>query len=131
MKAELRNDIKECEEKIAVLQDHVSSIGFRPIVNCAVHASNIARFNPKRPLSNSEEDLNIINDDSDLNSFKFPSKRLTAKIKIASDKQRKINFTDQNKFSNLENADVGESPDTPTPVKKPAPIMLKKLDGST
>ncbi|GBL92923.1 hypothetical protein AVEN_54579-1 [Araneus ventricosus] len=133
LKASLGERVEEVKVEIAVLQEQVSSIGFCPIVNCAVHNNNIARFNAKRPLSNSDEDLNLLNDDSDLKSFKFPSKRLLAKTKNASVKESEINFADENKFSNLENedADIGESSVIPTPVKKPPPIMLKKLDNFT
>ncbi|GBO13298.1 hypothetical protein AVEN_203974-1 [Araneus ventricosus] len=112
-----RANIKEAGERIAALQEKVSNIGSCPIVNCAVHASNIARLNTKRPLSNSEEDLNMTNEDSDLNSFKYPPKKLTAKVKNVSVNQSETIPIDQNKFSNLEIDDAGESPDTPATVK--------------
>ncbi|GBM71522.1 hypothetical protein AVEN_266887-1 [Araneus ventricosus] len=53
----LLNNDKEAREKIALLQKQMSSIGFCPTVNCAIHTSNNARFNSKRSLSESEEEL--------------------------------------------------------------------------
>ncbi|GBN85617.1 hypothetical protein AVEN_188548-1 [Araneus ventricosus] len=132
-KAKIIEEARDAVEKIDLLQEQVSSVGSCPIINCAVHSSNISRFNSKRPLSNSEEDLNLDNGDPDLHNFKLPSKRLLAKAKNTSVNESEINFADENKFSNLENedVDVGESPQTPIPVKKLPPIMLKKLDNFT
>ncbi|GBN23005.1 hypothetical protein AVEN_175279-1 [Araneus ventricosus] len=117
--------------KINLLQDQVSNIGFCPVVNCAVHVSNCARSNLKRTYSNSDVEVIKENNVPDTNSFRLPPKRLTAKNLDATIEQSEINLNDKNKFSILENDDVGESPDIPTPVKKPPPIMLKKLENFT
>ncbi|GBM76480.1 hypothetical protein AVEN_233083-1 [Araneus ventricosus] len=74
---------KELREKMDMIQIRVSNIGFCPIMNCATHVSNNAGINSKRPLSDSEEELNLNNDGADLKSFKFSSKRLTDKVKTS------------------------------------------------
>ncbi|GBO13158.1 hypothetical protein AVEN_184007-1 [Araneus ventricosus] len=110
---------KEFREKMDMIQ--VSNIDFCPIVNCATHVKNNARINSKRTLFYSEEELNLDNDATDLNSFKFPSKRLTAEVKINDATVSQENFFDSNKFSNLTNEEVGvgEIPQTQAPAKKP------------
>ncbi|GBO31515.1 hypothetical protein AVEN_54272-1 [Araneus ventricosus] len=127
----IRRNLYFCEKRLDILQEKVSNMGFCPIVNCAVHFSNCAKNNAKRSYPNSDDEIIIDNNDQDFNSFKLPPKKLTAKIKNDSERHSEINFTDQNTFSNLENDDVGESHDIPTPVKKPPPVMLKKLDNFT
>ncbi|GBL84003.1 hypothetical protein AVEN_100869-1 [Araneus ventricosus] len=133
VKAVFREKADKVRMEIAALQEQVSNIDYCPIVNCAVHTSNCFRTNANRTYPNSDSDDEIITDknDPDTNSFRLPPKRLTAKNLDASDEQSKINFSDKNKFSTLENDDVGASPDIPTPVKKPPPIMLKKLENFT
>ncbi|GBM70560.1 hypothetical protein AVEN_196264-1 [Araneus ventricosus] len=79
-RAKYIEEARDAVEKIELLQEQVSSIGICPVVNCAVHASNISRSNPKRPLSNSEENLNSDNDDPNSKSFKLPSYLLKLKI---------------------------------------------------
>ncbi|GBM92549.1 hypothetical protein AVEN_272842-1 [Araneus ventricosus] len=71
MRVSLLESVEEARKEIATLQEQVSSVGSCPIVNCAVHISNVTRPNSKRSLSGWEDVPNLINDDPDLNNFKF------------------------------------------------------------
>ncbi|GBO38679.1 hypothetical protein AVEN_196584-1 [Araneus ventricosus] len=91
----------EVKGKIAELQKQASNIGFCPIANCAIHVTNNARINAKRSLSHSEDELHLDNDAADLNSFKFPSKRLTSKVKANDATVRQEYFVDSNNVHSM------------------------------
>ncbi|GBO25137.1 hypothetical protein AVEN_12511-1 [Araneus ventricosus] len=131
--ARLIQNMTHWQKELNSLESEVSKLCC-PVVNCAHHKSTPSKKQSKRPLSSVFDETSNSTQYSKTpknqneKTFKFPSKRLTAKSIPQLENNKTNPSIDANKFQNLETDkdDAGENTKFPA-----SPIMLRKREHLT